>query len=81
MGRKLAQSLLLIAVVALLMMGGDMVQDGRREIWTKIDTGVSLASKQEVRNASQARIALLASMADESAITSKANCPKSHPQY
>ncbi|MGA7733256.1 MAG: hypothetical protein WCD37_18500 [Chloroflexia bacterium] len=46
MGRKLAHRLLLIVVVATLMIGGDMVQDGKREIW-HIDPGNTVASDHD----------------------------------
>jgi hypothetical protein len=45
MTRKLAHSLLLIVVVATLMIGGDIVQEGRSETW-HIDPGMTVASDE-----------------------------------
>ncbi len=46
MGKKLAQSLLLMPVIAAMMFGGGMVQEGRQEMGIDVNPGFFLISDQ-----------------------------------
>jgi hypothetical protein len=73
MTRKLSHSLLLIVVVAALMIGGDIVQEGRSETW-HIDPGKTVASDEA---ASTGAVEVGINEADGNLIANKKTCANS----
>jgi hypothetical protein len=73
MTRKLAHSSLLIVVVAALMIGGDIVQEGRSETW-HIDRDMTVASDEA---ASTGAVEVGINEADENLSTNKKTCANS----
>ena len=77
MTRKLAHSLLLIVVVAALMIGGDIVQEGRSEMW-HIDSGKTIAVEQDGSTSAVEVMINMADVAGEDLLTNKKTCTNSH---
>ena len=81
MGRKLAQSLLLIVVIAALMIGGDMVQEGRREM-RHVDPDVTVAYKQDgATGIIGTGIDLVADVSTDEMFISTDSCPHAHRDF
>jgi hypothetical protein len=82
MGKKLAQSMLLMTVVAVMVIGGGMVQEGRHEMGLDVTSGFSLASDHSsAKDSTENKILQITDMiSDEMFIRTNA-CPQAHRDF
>ena len=82
MGKKPAQGLLLMVIVAAMMFGGGMVQEGRKEMWVDRSTGISATSSQ---NGSKVEtdntLEQSADMISHEMYIKTSTCPQAHKDF
>lgn len=82
MNKKLAHSLLLMVMVAAVMIGGDLVREGRREMWVDTTPGITAGSNQgEITQESSNKIDYLADMISDEVYIRTNDCPNAHRDF
>lgn len=82
MGKKLAQSLLLMVIVTAMMFGGKMVQEGRKELWIDVRSSISATSGQDsAKVKTDNTLEQIADMISKEMYIKTSTCPQAHKGF